>query len=136
MVHFETKFLAETDSLPLVPVACVADIIPRSRPDAFVEDPREAVRQAIWLIREKGIQTLCVHGDNPQALAFVRALCDGLTAERRCATGAADGTMGGLLVDARVSGHATAARPDATFQFGATSPIVCNSGEGRRYWYL
>lgn len=49
-------------------------LVPRSHPDAFVEDPGEAVRQAIWLIREKGIRTLCVHGDNPQALAFVRAL--------------------------------------------------------------
>jgi UPF0271 protein len=49
-------------------------LVPRSRPDAFVEDPDEAVRQAEWLLREKGVRTLCVHGDNPQALAFVRAL--------------------------------------------------------------
>ena len=49
-------------------------LVPRSRPDAFVEDPDEAVRQAEWLLREKGIQTLCVHGDNPKALAFVRTL--------------------------------------------------------------
>jgi UPF0271 protein len=49
-------------------------LVPRSRPDAFVEDPGEAVRQAQWLLREKGVRTLCVHGDNPQALAFVREL--------------------------------------------------------------
>lgn len=49
-------------------------LVPRSRPDAFVEDPAEAVRQAQWLLREKGVRTLCVHGDNPQALAFVREL--------------------------------------------------------------
>ncbi len=49
-------------------------LVPRSRPDAFVEDVKDAVRQAVWLIRDKGVQTLCVHGDNPQALAFVRAL--------------------------------------------------------------
>jgi UPF0271 protein len=49
-------------------------LVPRSRPDAFVEDVGEAVRQAIWLVRERGVQTLCVHGDNPQAVAFVRAL--------------------------------------------------------------
>ena len=49
-------------------------LVPRSRPDAFVEDPAEAVRQAEWLLREKGVQTLCVHGDNPQAVAFVRRL--------------------------------------------------------------
>ena len=46
-------------------------LVPRSRPDAFVADPAEAVRQAEWLLREKGVQTLCVHGDNPHALAFV-----------------------------------------------------------------
>ncbi len=49
-------------------------LVPRSRPDAFVADPDEAVRQAEWLLREKGVRTLCVHGDNPQALAFVRTL--------------------------------------------------------------
>jgi UPF0271 protein len=49
-------------------------LVPRSRPDAFVEDPEEAVRQAGWLIRERGVQSLCVHGDNPQALEFVRNL--------------------------------------------------------------
>jgi UPF0271 protein len=53
-------------------------LVPRSRPDAFVEEPDEAVRQAEWLLREKGIQTLCVHGDNPKALAFVRTLREAL----------------------------------------------------------
>ena len=54
-------------------------LVPRSRPDAFVADPAEAVRQAEWLLREKGIRTLCVHGDNPEALAFVRELRAALT---------------------------------------------------------
>jgi UPF0271 protein len=49
-------------------------LVPRSRADAFVADPAEAVRQAEWLLREKGVRTLCVHGDNPQALASVRHL--------------------------------------------------------------
>jgi UPF0271 protein len=49
-------------------------LVPRSRPDAFIHDPQEAVKQAQWLIRERGVQTLCVHGDNPQAIAFVKAL--------------------------------------------------------------
>ncbi len=49
-------------------------LVPRSRPDAFVEDPAEAVGQVEWLLREKGVRTLCVHGDNPQALAFVKEL--------------------------------------------------------------
>jgi UPF0271 protein len=49
-------------------------LVPRSQANAFVEDPEEAVRQVEWLIRDKGVQTICVHGDNPQALAFVREL--------------------------------------------------------------
>jgi UPF0271 protein len=54
-------------------------LVPRTRPDAFVTDPAEAVRQAERLMREQGVRTLCVHGDNPQALAFVRALREALT---------------------------------------------------------
>jgi UPF0271 protein len=54
-------------------------LVPRSRVDAMIADPAEAVRQAEWLLRERGIRTLCVHGDNPQALAFVRELRQALT---------------------------------------------------------
>jgi UPF0271 protein len=54
-------------------------LVPRSRPDAFVSDPAEAVRQAEWLMRERSVRTLCVHGDNPDAVAFVRALRQELT---------------------------------------------------------
>jgi UPF0271 protein len=53
-------------------------LVPRSAPGAFVEDPEEAVRQAVWLLRARGVKTLCVHGDNPQAVAFVRALREAL----------------------------------------------------------
>jgi UPF0271 protein len=55
-------------------------LVPRDQPDAFVHDAAEAVQQALDLIGKRGIQTLCVHGDNPQALEFVRALRQGLTA--------------------------------------------------------
>jgi UPF0271 protein len=54
-------------------------LVPRSRPDAFIEDPEEAVQQALVLFRQRGVRTLCVHGDNPQALEFVRRLRDALT---------------------------------------------------------
>jgi UPF0271 protein len=54
-------------------------LVPRSRPDAFVTDAAESVRQAEELVRTRGVRTLCVHGDNPQALAFVRALRSALT---------------------------------------------------------
>jgi UPF0271 protein len=49
-------------------------LVPRSQPNAFVHDVEEAVNQADWLMRERGVQTLCVHGDNPKALDFVRGL--------------------------------------------------------------
>src|SRR5437870_8186216 len=54
-------------------------LVPRSRPDAFVENPAKAVEQVEWLMKEKGVKTLCVHGDNPQAVQFVRELRTALT---------------------------------------------------------
>ncbi|NBO91065.1 MAG: LamB/YcsF family protein [Planctomycetia bacterium] len=54
-------------------------LVPRDQPDAFIETPEEAVQQALALV-EKGVQSICVHGDNPESLAFVRALREGLTA--------------------------------------------------------
>jgi UPF0271 protein len=48
-------------------------LVPRSEPDAYVQEPVEAVHQAIALI-QRGLRTLCVHGDNPKALEFVREL--------------------------------------------------------------
>ena len=49
-------------------------LVPRSEPGAFVESPEAAVQQVEWLIRERGVQTVCVHGDNPAAVEFVREL--------------------------------------------------------------
>jgi UPF0271 protein len=55
-------------------------LVPRTEPDAFVHDPDEAVSQVEWLIREKGVRTICVHGDNPQAVAFTKAVREALLA--------------------------------------------------------
>ena len=55
-------------------------LVPRTEPDAFVRDPDEAVKQVEWLLREKRVSTICVHGDNPQAVAFVKAVRDALVA--------------------------------------------------------
>jgi UPF0271 protein len=55
-------------------------LVPRSQPNALIDDPAEAVRQVEWLLRERGVRTVCVHGDNPHALAFVRELRTALTA--------------------------------------------------------
>ncbi len=53
-------------------------LVPRTEPGAFVHDPDEAVRQVEWLIAEKGVRTVCVHGDNPDAVAFTRAVRESL----------------------------------------------------------
>lgn len=49
-------------------------LVSRSRPDALIRDPAEAVAQAERLIREAGVRTLCVHSDHPEALGFVQEL--------------------------------------------------------------
>ena len=54
-------------------------LVPRSDPRPFVENTEEAVEQVEKLIRERGVQTICVHGDNPRALDFVRELRNALT---------------------------------------------------------
>jgi 5-oxoprolinase (ATP-hydrolysing) subunit A len=56
-------------------------LVPRSEPDAFVHTPAEAVTQALALLKQGKIRTLCVHGDNPQAVVFVRELRAALLAE-------------------------------------------------------
>jgi UPF0271 protein len=55
-------------------------LVPRSRPDAFLKDADEAMRQAEWLLRDRHVATLCVHGDNPRAVEFVRAVRKSLLA--------------------------------------------------------
>ena len=49
-------------------------LVPRDQADAFVHSPAEAVEQAKRLLASGRIRTLCVHGDNPEAVAFVVAL--------------------------------------------------------------
>ena len=55
-------------------------LVPRDQPGAFIESPEEAVEQVRRLIAERGVRTICVHGDNPAALAFVRAVRAALVA--------------------------------------------------------
>jgi UPF0271 protein len=56
-------------------------LVPRGEPDAFIHTPAEAVQQALALLKQGKIRTLCVHGDNPQAVVFVRELRAALQAE-------------------------------------------------------
>ncbi len=61
-------------------------LVPRNEPDAVIHDVQTAVKRAITLVRSSTVtaddgttlgvvaQSLCVHGDNPDALPMVRAL--------------------------------------------------------------
>jgi UPF0271 protein len=61
-------------------------LVSRSQADAVIDDVGEAVTQALQIIRERSVktvtgssfpltvQTLCVHGDSPQALEILRAV--------------------------------------------------------------
>ncbi|HEV3386011.1 MAG TPA: 5-oxoprolinase subunit PxpA [Gemmata sp.] len=59
-----------------------SSLVPRSQADAFIDDPNEAVKQVEWLMSEKGIRTICVHGDNPRAVAFAKAIREALLARK------------------------------------------------------
>src|SRR5262245_19443563 len=54
--------------------------VPRTESDAFVRAPAQAAKQAEWLVRDRGVRTICVHGDNPQALEFTKAVRNALLA--------------------------------------------------------
>jgi UPF0271 protein len=56
-------------------------LVPRTRADAMIASPDEAVRQVEWLVRSLGVRTICVHGDNPHAVQFVRELRATLTGQ-------------------------------------------------------
>ena len=68
-------------------------LVSRSSPDAFVRDPIEAAERVIRMLREGKVraingadvpvsaETICVHGDNPEAVEFVRRLHDRLKRE-------------------------------------------------------
>jgi UPF0271 protein len=49
-------------------------LVPRTEPDAFVHDPDEAAEQVERLVRDRGVRTVCVHGDNPAAVRFAAAV--------------------------------------------------------------
>jgi UPF0271 protein len=68
-------------------------LVPRSDPKAFVHDPIEAAERIIRILTEGKVRaidgsdvaisatTVCVHGDNPQAVEFVRKLRERLELE-------------------------------------------------------
>ncbi len=62
------------------------NLVPRYRPDAFIRDPEVAAARIVAMLETGVVQavtgealpvraeTVCVHGDNPDAVAFARAL--------------------------------------------------------------
>jgi UPF0271 protein len=61
-------------------------LVPRTRPDALLHDPKEAAQRVLRMLREAKVrsvegrdvdvhaETICVHGDTPGAVEFAREL--------------------------------------------------------------
>ena len=68
-------------------------LVPRTRPDALLHDPKEAAQRVLRMLREGKVrsvegrdvnvrgETICVHGDTPGAVDFARELRRQLEAE-------------------------------------------------------
>jgi 5-oxoprolinase (ATP-hydrolysing) subunit A len=55
------------------------ELVPRGTPGALIDDEEAAVRQVRALI-ERGVETVCLHGDAPRAVAFARRIRGALEA--------------------------------------------------------
>ena len=53
-------------------------LLPRSQPGALITDPGACARQALALVSAGGLETLCVHGDTPDAVAIAVRVRDAL----------------------------------------------------------
>ena len=68
-------------------------LAPRALPGSSIHDPQEAARRAVMMVKERRVEaldggnvefeveTLCIHGDNPQAVQIARAVRAALEAE-------------------------------------------------------
>ena len=68
------------------------ELTPRTQPNALIHDPDEAVRQVLQIVTEGCVtavdgtrvpleaDTICIHGDGPNAVAIVKAVHDALVA--------------------------------------------------------
>jgi 5-oxoprolinase (ATP-hydrolysing) subunit A len=57
-------------------------LVPRGEPGALVSDPIAAAARARSLARTGAVDTVCVHGDTPNAVAIARAVREALGAKR------------------------------------------------------
>ena len=65
-------------------------LVPRSEEGAFIKDPQEALERVLMMVKEGKVVTntgktidivadsVCVHGDNPKAIAFTNYIHEGL----------------------------------------------------------
>ncbi len=84
---FAAEFFADRAYLP------DGSLVPRSRPGAVIHDPEEACRRVLQMAKEgtvtcidgtvlsMGCVSVCVHGDNAEALAVVQKIRTALEAE-------------------------------------------------------
>jgi UPF0271 protein len=56
-------------------------LVPRDEPGALMGDPDECAAQAVRLARAGDVETICVHGDSPNAVATARAVRTSLERE-------------------------------------------------------
>lgn len=87
VVGFLTEGFADRRYLP------DGRLVSRTMPHAMLVDPDEAAEQVVRLIRERGVQSLCVHGDNPDVVPFVKSLRECLS---RRGVGVRQGKAGGV----------------------------------------
>ena len=69
-------------------------LVPRTSPGAFIKDPAEATARVLRMMTEGLVQasdgqdipvradTICIHGDNPEAVSFARAVREALEKAR------------------------------------------------------
>ncbi len=68
--------MAASRSLPYIPEGFPerryrddGSLVPRSEPDAILDDPAEIESQVVRLVNEGRVATLCIHGDDSRAVA-------------------------------------------------------------------
>ncbi|HQR07900.1 MAG TPA: 5-oxoprolinase subunit PxpA [Gemmatales bacterium] len=49
-------------------------LVPRTEPNAMIHDPVQALRQIHWLMETVDVVSICVHGDEPEAVRFLREM--------------------------------------------------------------
>jgi 5-oxoprolinase (ATP-hydrolysing) subunit A len=77
----QLEIAANNVGLPFIPEGFAdrryrpdGSLVPRGEPHALLTDPEESVQQIEWLIREKKVRTICIHGDNPEAVRVLRII--------------------------------------------------------------